>query len=59
MRIVRRYALAISVLLTFTFNSAALAAPRNGGGHDPVGFLKRLVVKILDDAGIKIGLPPG
>ena len=59
MRTVRKTALGVFFLLAFALNSAALASPVTHPGADPLTRIKKLIVKVLDDVGIKINLPPG
>ncbi len=56
MRTIQKYALGVCLLLTLS--TSALAAPSNPGA-DPFTTVKKFIVKILDELGVKPGLPPG
>jgi len=57
MRAIRLRTVVVSLLLTFAVSASA--APSDRGSINPLSKLGRAIIRILEDAAIKIGLPPG
>lgn len=55
----RKYAAALALIIAFSVNGAALAAPRgdDGGGPDVRSRIKAFIVRILEE--IRQGIPGG
>jgi len=56
---VRKFGLAVCVVVVLSSGGTAVAAPRDDRSSNQIAKIKNIVVRVLEDVASRLGFPPG